>query len=144
MGSQDWQCGTRRKRTQLSSLIKCTRPTTAIARARRVVLLLVSGHAHRSEIEALAENTRMRKLKCFSGWCWWTLAGGRVGGCPQADSTQDGQKFTVYVVEVWCGDKRLAVTHRRYSEFHEMRKKVCDLVFQQFLQCQKHEVRFFY
>eukprot|EP01052_Picozoa_sp_SAG31_P008292 SAG31_NODE_416_length_15934_cov_7.384970_11_plen_120_part_00 len=44
------------------------------------------------------------------------------------DSTQDGQKFTVYVVEVWCGDKRLAVTHRRYSEFHDMRKKVCEAI----------------
>ena len=30
----------------------------------------------------------------------------------------------MYVVEVWAGDKRLAVTHRRYSEFDELRKQI--------------------
>jgi len=35
-------------------------------------------------------------------------------------------KFTVYVVEVWGESKRLAVTHRRYSEFHSLRKEILE------------------
>jgi hypothetical protein len=35
-------------------------------------------------------------------------------------------KFTVYVVEVWGESKRLAVTHRRFSEFHTLRKELIE------------------
>eukprot|EP01043_Picozoa_sp_COSAG02_P025787 COSAG02_NODE_1462_length_12490_cov_71.373820_5_plen_259_part_00 len=40
-----------------------------------------------------------------------------------ADKDMTG-KFSVYVVEVWGESKRLAVTHRRYSEFDRLRKEL--------------------
>lgn len=40
-----------------------------------------------------------------------------------ADKDMTG-KFSVYVVEVWGESKRLAVTHRRYSEFDLLRKEL--------------------
>jgi hypothetical protein len=40
-----------------------------------------------------------------------------------ADKDMTG-KFSVYVVEVWGESKRLAVTHRRYSEFDRLRKQL--------------------
>ena len=40
-----------------------------------------------------------------------------------ADKDMTG-KFSVYVVEVWGDSKRLAVTHRRYSEFDRLRKEL--------------------
>jgi len=40
-----------------------------------------------------------------------------------ADKDMTG-KFSVYVVEVWGESKRLAVTHRRYKEFDQLRKEL--------------------
>ena len=42
-----------------------------------------------------------------------------------ADKDMTG-KFSVYVVEVWGESKRLAVTHRRYSEFDRLRKELLE------------------
>eukprot|EP01048_Picozoa_sp_COSAG05_P013243 COSAG05_NODE_1391_length_5001_cov_6495.224194_4_plen_375_part_00 len=50
---------------------------------------------------------------------FWTV---KIGA---ADDDGTG-KFTVYVVEVWGESKRLAVTHRRYSEFHSLRKEMLE------------------